>query len=127
MVFLNIRNFFVIGSAILSMVSSNLSIFLCGVTVFGILLAALQSGFFCACVYFCYKTGFDTVISCPVAVLQRFTETISKAFIMTDAEILWYNHSTFTLYHYFIIVIIIIIIILLLLLIEKVISMLVQS
>ena len=60
-VFLNMRNFFVIGSAIFSMVVSNFSIFLRGVTVFGKSLAAPQS-FFCACVYFCYKTGFDSVI-----------------------------------------------------------------
>ena len=45
-VFLNMRNFFfVIGSAIFSMVVSNFSIFLRGVTVFGKSLAALQSFF----------------------------------------------------------------------------------
>ena len=44
-VFLNMRNFFVIGSAIFSMVMSNFSIFLLGVTVFGKSLAALQSFF----------------------------------------------------------------------------------
>ena len=38
--------FFVIGWAIFSMVVSNFPIFLCGVTVFGIPLAALQSFFF---------------------------------------------------------------------------------
>ena len=44
--------------------------------------------------------------------LNPSTEIISKAFIITDAEIVWYNHSTFTLYHllFFIITIIIIII-----------------
>ena len=41
MVFLNMRNFFLIGSAIFSMVLSNSSIFLCGVTMFRIPLAAL--------------------------------------------------------------------------------------
>ena len=66
--------------------------------------------FLCACVYFCYKTGFDSVLLCPVAVLERFTKqnfhdnlicawTISKAFILTDAEILWCSHRDFTLYH----------------------------
>ena len=65
--------------------------------------------FLCACVYFCYKTGFDSVLLCPVAVLERFTKqtfdnlicawTISKAFILTDAEILWCSHRNFTLYH----------------------------
>ena len=70
--------FFVIGSPIFSMVVSNFSIFHCGVTVFRIPLAVLQS-FFCACVYFCYKTGFDNVILCPVAVLERFTEQYSHA------------------------------------------------
>ena len=71
-VFLNMRNFFVIGSAIFSMVVSNFSIFLRGVTVFGKSLAALQS-FFCPCVYFCHKTGFDSVILRPVAVFERCT------------------------------------------------------
>ena len=64
---------FVIGSGIFSMVVSNFSISLCSVTVFRILLAALQS-FFCACVFFCHKTSFDSVILCPVAVLERFTK-----------------------------------------------------
>ena len=68
---------FVIGSAIFSVVVSNFSISLCGVTVFRIPLAALQSFFFCACVYFCHKTGFDNVILCPVAVLERFTKQYS--------------------------------------------------
>ena len=68
--------FFVIGSAIFSMVVSNFSIFHCGVTVFRISLAALQS-FFCACVYFCYKTSFDSVILCPVAVSESFTKQYS--------------------------------------------------
>ena len=45
-VFLNMRIFFVIGLSMFSMVLSNLSIFVCGGTVFGILLAALQSFFF---------------------------------------------------------------------------------
>ena len=58
----------VIGSTIFSMDVSNCSVFLCGFTVFGKPLAALQSFFFCACVYYCYKTGFDSVIPCPVAV-----------------------------------------------------------
>ena len=71
-VFLNMRNFFVIGSAIFSMVVSNFSIFLRGVTVFGKSLAALQS-FFCPCVYFCHKTGVDSVILRPVAVFERCT------------------------------------------------------
>ena len=44
-VFLNMQNFYVIGSAIFSTVVSNFSIFPCGVTVFGIPLAALQSFF----------------------------------------------------------------------------------
>ena len=61
--------FLVIGWAIFSMVVSNYSIVVRGFTVFGIPLAALQS-FFSACVYFCYKTGFDsvsdTVPSCGV-------------------------------------------------------------
>ena len=61
--------FLVIGWAIFSMVVSNYSIFLRGFTVFGIPQAALQS-FFSARVYFCYKTGFDsvsdTVPSCGV-------------------------------------------------------------
>ena len=65
--------FSVIGSTIFSMDVSNCSIFLCGFTVFGKPLAALQSFFFCACVYYCYKTGFDSVIPCPVAVYERFT------------------------------------------------------
>ena len=43
--------FFVIGSAIFSMVVSNCSIFHCSVTVFGIPLAALQSFFFFAHAY----------------------------------------------------------------------------
>ena len=60
------------GSAILSMVVSNFSIFLCGFTVFGIPLAALQC-FFTQCVYLCHKTGFDGIIPCPVAVLGSFT------------------------------------------------------
>ena len=40
-VFLNMRNLFLIGSAIFSMVLSNSSIFLCGVTMFRIPLATL--------------------------------------------------------------------------------------
>ena len=44
-VFLNMRKFFVIGWAIFSMVVSNFSIFLRGVTVFRIPLAAPQSFF----------------------------------------------------------------------------------
>ena len=56
---------FVIGSGIFSMVVSNFSISLCSVTVFRIPLAALQwFFFFCACVYFCQKTSFDSVTSC---------------------------------------------------------------
>ena len=119
--FLNMRNFF---SAIFSMVLSNLSIFLCGVRYTPSRSSIFFSFFFCACViYFCYKTGFDSVISCPVAVLERFTlvpnnvpviicyavhwrlnpskEIISKTFIIMhmDSEILWCNHITFTLYH----------------------------
>ena len=68
--------FFVIGSAIFSMVVSNFSISLCSVTVFRIPLAALQWFFFCACVYFCQKTSFDSVMW-PVAVLERFTKQYS--------------------------------------------------
>ena len=68
--------FLVIGWAIFSMVVSNYSIFLRGFTVFGIPLAALQS-FFSACVYFSYKTGFDsvsdTVPSCGVKKLYAFS------------------------------------------------------
>ena len=66
---------FVIGWAIFSMVVSNFSVSLCSVTVFRIPLAALQS--FCACVYFCHKTSFDSVILCPVAVLERLTKQYS--------------------------------------------------
>ena len=44
-VFPDVRNLFLIGSAIFSMVLSNSSIFLCGVTVFRIPLATLQSYF----------------------------------------------------------------------------------
>ena len=64
-----------IGSAIFSMVVSNFSIFLYGVTVFSIPLAALKAAlqsFVCACVYFYYKTSFDSVIPCQVTVLGRF-------------------------------------------------------
>ena len=52
--------------------------------------------------------------------LNPSTEIISKAFITTDAEIIWCSHSTFTLYstiyynnsyNYYIIIIIIVIII----------------
>ena len=43
--------------------------------------------------------------------LNPSTETIRKAFIIMDAEILWCNHSTFTWYLLVIIIIIIIIII----------------
>ena len=45
-VFLNMRIFLVIGSSIFSVVVSNFSIFLPGVTVFGKSVAALQSFFF---------------------------------------------------------------------------------
>ena len=76
-VFLNIRNFFCDWQAIFSMLVSKFSIFLCSLTVFRIPLAALQSFFFCACVYFCYKTSFDSVILCPVVVLERFTKQYS--------------------------------------------------
>ena len=64
-----------IGSAIFSMVVSNFSIFLYGVTVFSIPLTALKAAlqsFVCACVYFYYKTSFDNVIPCQVTVLGRF-------------------------------------------------------
>ena len=44
-VFLNMQNFYVIRSALFSMVVSKFSIFPCGITVFGIPLAALQSFF----------------------------------------------------------------------------------
>ena len=68
--------FLVIGWAIFSMVVSNYSIFLRGFSVFGIPLAALQS-LFSTCVYFCYKTGFDsvsdTVPSCSVRKLYAFS------------------------------------------------------
>ena len=46
------------------------------VTVFRIPLAALNL-IFCACVFFCYNTGFNSVILCPVAVLERFTKQYS--------------------------------------------------
>ena len=72
-VFPDMRNPFLISSVILSMVLSNLSIFLCGVTVFCIP-QPLFNLIFWACVYFCYKTGFDSVILCPVAVFERFTK-----------------------------------------------------
>ena len=55
------------------MVVSNFSIFLCGVTVSRIPLAALQSFFFCAC----YRAGFESVTLCPVEVSERFTKQYS--------------------------------------------------
>ena len=45
LVFLNMQNFYVVRSAIFSMVVSKFSIFPCGITVFSIPLAALQSFF----------------------------------------------------------------------------------
>ena len=69
---------FVIGSAIFSIIVLNFSISFCSVTVFRIPLAALQSFIFlCARVYSCHKTGFDSVILCPLAVLERFTKQYS--------------------------------------------------
>ena len=72
-VFPNLRNLFLIGSAIFSMVLSNQSIFLCGVTVFRIPLAAFSFYFLRMGILRC-KTGFDTVLLCPVAVLEKFTK-----------------------------------------------------
>ena len=74
-VFLNMRNFLWLARRFLVW-CVNFSIFHCGFTVFRIPLTALES-FFCACVYFCYKTGFDSVILCPTVVLERFTKQYS--------------------------------------------------
>ena len=68
-IFLNLRNLSLIGWAIFSIILSNSSSFLCGVTVFRIPLA---------CVYFCYKTD-DSVILCPAAVLDVLIVSKSQA------------------------------------------------
>ena len=101
-VFLNMRNLFLIGSAIFSMVLSNSSIFLYGVpyTPSRSLILFFAHAYTSATrpaliVWYCAQLRFYKYV-------MRFnpsTETISKAFILTDTEILWCSHSTFTLYH----------------------------
>ena len=72
--------FLVIGWAIFSMVVPNYSIFLRGFTVFGIPQAALQS-FLSARVYFCYKTGFDSVSdTVPICGLRKLYAFIAKQY-----------------------------------------------
>ena len=142
-VFLNMRNFLWLARRFLVW-CVNFSIFHCGFTVFRIPLTALES-FFCACVYFCYKTGFDSVIPRPVAVLERSTLLVPNNIPM----IICYAVKPINRKNYqgiynngcwnpmvqpqhlhilpFIIIIIITIILLLLLLFEKVILVLIQS
>ena len=71
-VFLNMRNFLWLARRFLAWLCQFLNFSL---RCYGVPYTASRSLiFFCACVYFSNKTGFDSVILCPVAVLERFTK-----------------------------------------------------
>ena len=126
-VFLNMRIFFVIALAIFSM-AKVVEFFDFSFRGYGVQYTPSRSNRssnlnFWACVYFHYKTGFDSMISCPVAVVEKFRFSAkqyshgnllcgwrtslnpSAEIFIKAAEILWCKFSTAplhgTIYYYY--------------------------
>ena len=141
-VFLNKRNFFVIGRRFLACLY-RISRFFFALLRCSVYPKPLFNLFFCACVYFC-KTGFNSVILCPVAVLERFTkqyfhdnllctwthqqkQLLTKGIYINGCCNPMVQPQHLHIVPFIILIIVTIILLLLLLLFEKVILVLIQS